>query len=92
VQLIDAQTDRHVWPQNYDRTLADSIALPGRVGHEVAAALGADAESTRKSARGSEADDQSGAYDAYLRGRAFAGGAPLISLPWTVRSVYIKRQ
>ncbi len=25
VQLIDAQTDRHIWVQNYDRTLADRL-------------------------------------------------------------------
>ena len=28
VQLIDAPTDRHIWVQNYDRTLADSLTLP----------------------------------------------------------------
>jgi TolB-like protein len=27
VQLIDAKTDRHLWVQNYDRTLSDSLAL-----------------------------------------------------------------
>jgi len=29
VQLFVAQTDRHMWVQNYDRTLADSLALQG---------------------------------------------------------------
>src|SRR5205085_8222979 len=41
VQLIDAQTDRHLWVQNYDRTLADSLALQGELATEIAAALGA---------------------------------------------------
>src|SRR5207237_7378307 len=31
VQLIDAQTDRHIWVQNYDRALADSLALQGEL-------------------------------------------------------------
>ena len=33
VQLIDARTDRHLWGENYDRTLADSLQFPGRLGH-----------------------------------------------------------
>jgi serine/threonine protein kinase len=41
VQLIDAQTDRHVWGQNYDRSLADSLALQGELATEIAASVGA---------------------------------------------------
>src|SRR5229473_186583 len=41
VQLIDALTDRHLWVQNYDRTLADSLALQGELATEIAAAVGA---------------------------------------------------
>src|SRR5207244_6360030 len=28
VQLIDALTDRHIWVQDYDRTMADALVLP----------------------------------------------------------------
>ena len=59
VQLIDALTDRHIWAQNYDRTLADSLALAGELATEIAAACGRDAQSARKGARGSQADEQS---------------------------------
>ena len=59
VQLIDAQTDRHIWVQNYDRTLADSIDFAGRAGHGDRGGCGRDAQSTRKGAGGSEADEQS---------------------------------
>jgi adenylate cyclase len=37
IQLIDALTDRHIWAQNYDRTLADSLALQGELATEIAA-------------------------------------------------------
>jgi hypothetical protein len=32
------------------------------------------------------------AYDAYLRGRAFAAGSPFDKPPWRMRSSHIKRQ
>ena len=48
VQLIDAQTERHIWVQNYDRTLADSLALQGDLATEIAAGVGAKFESRKK--------------------------------------------
>src|SRR5438874_9729812 len=41
VQLIDALTDRHIWVQNYNRTLADSLALQGELATEIATGVGA---------------------------------------------------
>ncbi len=41
VQLIDALTDRHIWSENYDRTLADSLAMQGELATEIAASVGA---------------------------------------------------
>jgi Predicted integral membrane protein len=41
VQLIDALSDRHIWAQNYDRTLADSLALQGELATQIAAEVGA---------------------------------------------------
>ena len=52
VQLIDALTDRHIWAENYDRTLADSLALQGELATEIAASCGRDAESAGEGARG----------------------------------------
>src|SRR5207249_6384183 len=40
VQLIDALMDRHIWSQNYDRTMADSLALQGELAIEIANAIG----------------------------------------------------
>jgi len=39
VQLIDALTDRHLWANRYDRTLADSLGLQGELAAEIAEAL-----------------------------------------------------
>src|SRR6266849_9111537 len=76
VQLIDAQTDRHIWVQNYDRTLADSLALQGDLATEIAAALGATLSPQEKARVQAKPTNNPAAYDAYLRGRAFAGGSP----------------
>src|SRR5437660_1983918 len=76
VQLIDALTDRHIWAQNYDRTLADSLALQGDLATEIAAAVGATLSPQEKTRVEAKPTNNPAAYDAYLRGRAFAGGSP----------------
>src|SRR5512133_2247813 len=75
VQLIDAQTDRHIWAQNYDRTLADSITLQEELATEIAGALGATLSSQEKARVEAKPTNNPAAYDAYLRGRAFAAGS-----------------
>ncbi|HXW37996.1 MAG TPA: adenylate/guanylate cyclase domain-containing protein [Nitrososphaerales archaeon] len=39
VQLIDANSDRHLWAENYDRSLEDVFAIQSDVAQNVAAAL-----------------------------------------------------
>src|SRR5205823_3817494 len=75
VQLIDAQTDRHIWVQNYDRTLADSITLQDELATEIAGALGATLSPQEKARVEAKPTNNPAAYDAYLRGRAFAAGS-----------------
>src|SRR5947209_6978101 len=70
VQLIDALTDRHVWVQNYDRTLADSIALQGELATEIAAGVGATLSPQEKARVQAKPTNNPAAYDAYLRARA----------------------
>jgi len=72
VQLIDAKTNRHLWAQNYDRTLADSVALQGDLATEIAAALGGTLSPQEKVRVQAKPTKNPAAYDAYLRGRAFA--------------------
>ena len=76
VQLIDALTDRHIWVQNYDRTLADSLALQGELATEIAAGVGATLSPQEKAAVQAKPTNNPAAYDAYLRGRAFSDGSP----------------
>ena len=76
VQLIDALTDRHIWVQNYDRTLADSLALQGELATEIAAGVGATLSPQEKARVEAKPTNNPAAYDAYLRARAFAGGSP----------------
>jgi TolB-like protein/Tfp pilus assembly protein PilF len=71
VQLIDAQTDRHIWVQNYDRTLVDSITLQDELATEIAGALGATLSTREKARVEAKPTNNPAAYDAYLRGRAF---------------------
>jgi len=76
VQLIDALTDRHIWVQNYDRTLADSITLQDELATEIAAALGATLSPQEKARVEAKPTNNPAAYDAYLRGRALEAGSP----------------
>jgi TolB-like protein len=74
VQLIDALTDRHIWAQNYDRTLADSLALQGELATQIAAEVGATLSPQEKARVEATPTKSTAAYDAYLRGRALAAG------------------
>jgi TolB-like protein/Flp pilus assembly protein TadD len=76
VQLIDALTDRHIWAQNYDRTLADSLALQGELATEIAAGVGATLSPQERARVEAKPTNNPAAYDAYLRGRALAAGSP----------------
>src|SRR5205823_10378784 len=88
VQLIDALTDRHLWVQNYDRTLADSLALQGELATEIAAGVGATLSPQEKARVEAKPTNNPAAYDAYLRGRAFEGGSSFEKSPTenTIRS------
>ena len=75
VQLIDARSDRHLWGENYDRTLADSLALQGDLATEIAAAVGATLSPQEKARVTARPTNNPDAHDAYLRARALTGGA-----------------
>ena len=75
VQLIDALTDHHIWVHDYDRTLADSLALQGELATEIAAGVGATLSPQEKNRVEAVPTKNTNAYDAYLRGRAFAMGS-----------------
>jgi TolB-like protein len=70
MQLIDALTDRHIWAQNYDRTVADSVALQGELATQIASEVGATISPQEKARVEATPTKNTGAYEAYLRGRA----------------------
>jgi TolB-like protein/Tfp pilus assembly protein PilF len=70
VQLIDARTDRHLWGENYDRNLADSLSLQGELATEIASAVGATLSPQEKARVEAKPTNNPAAYDAYLRARA----------------------
>src|SRR5437588_2897809 len=74
VQLIDALTDRHIWVQDYDRTMADSLALQGELATEIAAGVGATLSPQEKARVEATPTRNTSAYQVYLRGRALLSG------------------
>ena len=74
VQLIDALTDRHIWVQDYDRTMADSLALQGELAMKIAAEVGATLSPQEKAQVEAAPTKNTAAYQAYLRGRALLSG------------------
>src|SRR5205814_6218879 len=69
VQLIDARSDRHVWAENYDRTVADSISLQGELASEIATALRATLSPEEKARVETKPTSNADAYVLYLQAR-----------------------
>src|SRR6266478_2419267 len=75
VQLVNARTDSHLWADSFDRKLTDIFAVESEVAKAVADQLQAKLTGQEKQAIAAKPTDNPEAYDAYLRGRAFAGGS-----------------
>jgi serine/threonine protein kinase len=73
VQLINAQTDSHLWAESYDRKLTDMLAVESEVAKRVANSLQAKLTGREKQALAVKPTNNPEAYDAYLRGLAFEG-------------------
>ena len=70
VQLINAQTDTHLWAETYDRTLTDVFAVESEVAQRVADSLRAQLTGREKATLATKPTESAPAYDAYLRGLA----------------------
>jgi TolB-like protein/Flp pilus assembly protein TadD len=70
VQLINAQTDTHLWAETYDRTLTDVFAVESEVAQRVADSLRAQLTRVEKVTLATKPTENPAAYDAYLRGLA----------------------
>jgi len=67
-QLIDAQTDKHLWSETYDREVLDTFAVQGEIATEIVNELQLNLVNPIRSARPTEIEE---AFDKYLRGWHF---------------------
>lgn len=67
VQLIDAQTDNHIWAQSYQRTLDNVFGVEGDVAEQIATALQAKLSPAQSAALAAVPTQNRAAYDLFLR-------------------------
>jgi TolB-like protein/Tfp pilus assembly protein PilF/predicted Ser/Thr protein kinase len=72
VQLINAQTDSHLWAETYDRKLTDIFGVESEIAKAIADELQAKLTGREEQALAVKPTNNPEAYDAYLRGLAFA--------------------
>ena len=71
VQLINAQTDSHLWADTYDRKLTDIFGVESEIAKRIADSLQAKLTGREEQALAVKPTNNPEAYDAYLRGLAF---------------------
>ena len=69
VQLIDANTDRHVWAERYDRQLEDIFAIQDDVTSSIIATLPGRVEAATRDRAKRKAPDNLAAYECVLAGK-----------------------
>ena len=68
VQLINAQTDSHLWAESYDRKVTDIFGVESEIAKGIAASLRAKLTGREEQALAVKPTNNPEAYDAYLRG------------------------
>jgi serine/threonine protein kinase/tetratricopeptide (TPR) repeat protein len=71
VQLINAQTDSHLWADSYDRKLTDIFGVESEIAKRIAESLQATLTGSEEQALIVKPTNNPEAYDAYLRGLVF---------------------
>jgi serine/threonine protein kinase/Tfp pilus assembly protein PilF len=71
VQLINAQSDSHLWADTYDRKLTDIFGVESEIAKRIAESLQAKLTGREEQALALKPTKNPEAYDAYLRGLAF---------------------
>ena len=72
VQLINAQTDSHVWAETYDRKLTDILSVESEIAKRIAESLHANLTGREQQALATKPTENPKAYDAYLHGLAYS--------------------
>src|SRR5437773_8977252 len=68
VQLIDAESDSHLWAERYDRKLTDIFAVESEIAAKIADALQARLTGAERRAISSQPTENSEAHQFYLKG------------------------
>ena len=76
VQLVNAQTDSHLWAETYDRKLTDIFGVESEIAKRIAESLQAKLTGREQQALAVKPTNNPEAYDAYLRGLAFDARSP----------------
>ena len=71
VQLVNAQSDSHLWADTYDRKLTDIFGVESEIAKRIAESLQAKLTGREEQAFAVKPTHNPEAYDAYLRGLAF---------------------
>src|SRR5436189_5030027 len=71
VQLINVQSDSHLWAETYDRKLTDIFGVESEIARRIAESLQAKLTGHEEQALAVKPTNNPEAYDAYLRGLAF---------------------
>ena len=71
VQLVNAQTDSHLWADTYDRKLTDIFGVESEIAKRVAESLQAKLTGREEQALAVKPTNNPEAYDLYLRGLSF---------------------
>jgi serine/threonine protein kinase/Tfp pilus assembly protein PilF len=71
VQLINAQSDSHLWADTYDQKLTDIFGVESEIAKRIAESLQAKLTGREEHALAVKPTNNPDAYDAYLRGLAF---------------------
>jgi TolB-like protein len=73
VQMIDAEKDRHLWSEDYDRTLQDVFAIQSEIAKQIAEALQVRLLPDNKKTLEKSPTSNLEAYTLYLKARANVG-------------------
>ena len=88
VQLINAQTDSHLWAETYDRKLTDIFGVESEIAKGIAESLQAKLTGREEQALAVKPTNNPEAYDAYLRGLAFDARSLSIDALWKAIDFY----
>jgi TolB-like protein/Tfp pilus assembly protein PilF len=78
-QLINTQTDEHVWAKSYDRDLTDIFAIQAALSQEIASALSAAISPQTQKFITRRPTENAAAYDLYLKARDLSNRSPISS-------------